>query len=296
MLAAPTAKRLGVEPGESILVKLSTVTGQQNVGELTVVALTTDTGIFGSFSAYARLDDVTGLLNMDAGDYQQMVVRLSSIKDTDRVASRLYAELSLRAQMAPRKDSNVSSGDPGKNMGSMFGMDTGGETAIWKGVRYEMSTLNDMLGNFKSVVTVLDAVGLGILLVLLLITMVGIINTFRMIMLERIREIGTMRAIGVFQSGIRWIFLSEALLLALTGVVIGMALAFVVMISAGFIAFPTTSPVYLFLAKGHLFFRLAPLQVFGNLLLVSVLSLAAAFFPARSAARLDPASALRTQK
>jgi putative ABC transport system permease protein len=72
VLSAPAAKRLGVQVGESILVKLTTVTGQQNVGELTVIALTVDSGLFGGFSAYARLDDVNALLDMEEGDYQQM--------------------------------------------------------------------------------------------------------------------------------------------------------------------------------------------------------------------------------
>ena len=42
----------------------------------------------------------------------------------------------------------------------------------------------------------MKTIGLAIFIILLVITMVGITNTFRMIMIERTQEIGTMRPLG----------------------------------------------------------------------------------------------------
>ena len=62
-------------------------------------------------------------------------------------------------------------------------------------------------------------------LILFTIVAVGITNTFRMVVYERTREIGTMRALGFQRSQTRLLFLVEALLLSLSGVTAGMILA-----------------------------------------------------------------------
>src|SRR5690606_15207143 len=56
ILPAPVAERLGVEAGESVLVRLMTVTGQQNVGEFRVTAIIEDTAGFGMTSAYTSIE------------------------------------------------------------------------------------------------------------------------------------------------------------------------------------------------------------------------------------------------
>ena len=64
-----------------------------------------------------------------------------------------------------------------------------------------------------------------ILIVLFVIIMVGITNTFRIIMFERIKEIGTMRSMGMQRGEVRNLFLFEALFIALGGAIAGLALA-----------------------------------------------------------------------
>ncbi len=61
--------------------------------------------------------------------------------------------------------------------------------------------INQIMEPVEQMVGVLNKVGLIIFLILLLVTMVGITNTFRMIMIERTREIGTMRAFGMQRGG-----------------------------------------------------------------------------------------------
>ena len=78
-----------------------------------------------------------------------------------------------------------------------------GNGESWEGTRYSIITLNDMMDQVMSMVSLLDTIGLVIFIILLVITMVGITNTFRMIMLERTREIGTIRAIGMQRKSVR---------------------------------------------------------------------------------------------
>jgi putative ABC transport system permease protein len=123
--------------------------------------------------------------------------------------------------------------------------------------------------------------------------MVGILNTFRIIMYERTREIGTMRALGMQRKGVRKLFLMEAFFLSLGGTIAGFIFAGIVMTILSLINFGMDSPMFLLLNNGHLSFSLAPLQIMRNILLVSGLTLLAAFFPARKAAKLKPSDSLR---
>ena len=145
----------------------------------------------------------------------------------------------------------------------------------------------------QQIVFVLNTTGFVILLVLLAIIMVGITNTFRMIMYERIKEIGTMRALGMQKSGVRRLFLLEAFFLALGGVILGFAVAGVVMAIISSINLGVDSPLYLLLKNGRLTFKLLPWQMVMNVSVVALLTVLAAFFPSNKAANMKPVDALR---
>ncbi len=72
----------------------------------------------------------------------------------------------------------------------------------------------------------MDYVGLQIMVVFMyLIVGIGTINTLLMSVMERTREFGVIRAIGLSKSGVRKMVLSEAFVLAVTGVVLGIVLS-----------------------------------------------------------------------
>ena len=72
----------------------------------------------------------------------------------------------------------------------------------------------------------MDHIGLQIMVVFMyLIVGIGTINTLLMSVMERTREFGVIRAIGLNKKHIRKIVFSEAFVLSVTGVVIGIVLA-----------------------------------------------------------------------
>ena len=171
-----------------------------------------------------------------------------------------------------------------------------GKTQTWQGIKYRVFTLDDMLAQVKQIADVLNTSSLVILLILFLIIMVGITNTFRIILYERIREIGTMRSIGMQRGEVRNLFLAEAGFLALGGAIAGLVLAFLIMGGVGLYNFGTKTPLFMVLKNGHMTFLVTPARMLANVLIVAILTEIAAFFPSRKAARLDPAVALRTVK
>ncbi len=281
------AKQLKVELGDTILAQLRTATGQLNVGEFQVAAVSHDPGLFGSIAAYANLQYVNTLLNIRSGDYQTLGIFLTQGENMDVAAAKLYSVLKGKVQMFKRETTTASTNP-------FTAMQRATQNETWSGTKYRLYTLNDRLAELKQIVGTLNTSGLVILLILLVVIMIGITNTFRMIMYERIREIGTMRALGMQRPTVRNLFLLEALFLSLGGTVLGLIASAIVMTLLHLINFGLNTPLFLLLKDGHMTFDLKAGQLIGNLLIVAVLTILAAYFPARKAARLNPADALRS--
>jgi putative ABC transport system permease protein len=112
---------------------------------------------------------------------------------------------------------------------------------------------------------------------------VGVLNTMMMTVFERTREIGILRAIGWRRARVLKLVLGEAVILGITGALLGTAMAVV-----GVKALSKTPMASIFI-NGDL-----PLTVLGIGLLLGIgLSLAGGLYPAIRAAALDPTEALR---
>jgi putative ABC transport system permease protein len=288
IISEPIAKRLGVGPGDRILVQMKTWTGQQNVGEFAIAGITYDSGIVGNMSGYANKAYVNELLNLAPDEYQTVGFYLPSLDGMDKYGMDLYGALKGKVQLFDKSAKQEE--NPIRAMMEQTKKET------WTGVKYRVLTLNDMLSQVKQIVTILNTLSLVILIVLFVIIMVGITNTFRIIMFERIREIGTMRSMGMQRKQVRNLFLSEALFLALGGALAGIVLAGIAMGIISLVNFGLNTPIFIILKNGHLTFRLEFWRTFLDVVIVAALTLVAAWLPARSAARLDPAVALRTTK
>lgn len=292
ILPEAAAERLRVEVGDQVLVRVATVTGQQNVGELVLAATIEDSGITAFSSAFVRLDYMGELIGTGAGEFQILNLYLRDPRQANRVAEVLRARLPT----APQDEQEPASGQPQGTPGALgAGVNRlADDEEPWEGTRYEITTLDDILAQVSDLFGVLDIVSLVVFLILLTITMVGVVNTFRMVLLERIREIGTMRAVGMQGRSVRGIFLMEAGFIGLIGALIGLVLAGIAMLVLGQLTLDTDSPLQFFLDDGRITFAVPPLSVVTNVAILLVLSLLAAFIPARRAARMEPAAALRS--
>ena len=294
VLPDDTARKLGVEIGEALIFKVSTVTGQLNVGEFVLIATTAGGGL-GIGSGYTEKAALNSLIGLEPDGFQTINVYLKDVRKSASAADAAYAELARRGPVAER----VVGGDEGSHMSQMRRMiGMGGLNSVdsadrWGGTRFALTTIEDMMSPILSLVATLNAVSFGVFIVLLAIIMVGILNSYRMVMIERTAEIGTMRAIGVHKEGIRDIFLWESLTVTALGAASGFLLAILIVGVVSLIDFGSDGFFSLFLAKGRLAFILAPAGTFKNFLILCLMSLAAVYMPARAASRLEPAQALR---
>ncbi|MFW5689134.1 MAG: ABC transporter permease [Spirochaetota bacterium] len=287
ILTQDIASRLNVEIDDRLVVRMETLDGQQNVGEFAVAAISYDPGLFGSLSAYADLEYVNELLLVPPGSYRTLGIFLENLDQIEPSVERYYAYLEERVQIVPRE-----TGEEEENpVQELFDED---EDEEWEGTRYRVYTLNDVLSEVDQIVDLLNRTAFVILIVLFVIIMVGITNTFRMIMYERVREIGTMRALGMQRGRVLGNFLLEALFLALGGVLAGMAVAGAIMLILSQIYLGLDSPIFILLKNGYFTFRLVPAQVLFNATIVASLTILAAYLPSRKAARMKPVDALRS--
>lgn len=111
-------------------------------------------------------------------------------------------------------------------------------------------------------------------------------------MIERTKEIGTMRAFGMHQKQVKHIFLWEAVFLGLLGCLAGLVLSAVVTLVVGSIRFNAAPSMQFFLDDGRISFALSLPETILNTALVVFTSLIAAYWPARAAAKLSPMKAL----
>jgi putative ABC transport system permease protein len=145
-----------------------------------------------------------------------------------------------------------------------------GVTAITAASAMEM--IGSITGTIESVLG-------GIAAISLLVAGVGIINTMTVSVLERTKEIGTMKALGAKSTDILALFMSEAALTGVIGGVLGAGLGFILGGFVGNIVGINAAPTLM----------LAFLVV-GFAVVTSVLS---GLYPAWSASKLNPVDALR---
>ncbi len=288
ILSEKVADKLNVQIGDTMLVKCRTYTGQQNVGEFILKAILIDSSLFGGISAYANISYVNELLNLKPDEYMSLGIYLEDPSMIDSTADELYENLLTKVSMFDRKT------DEEENM--ITAMLQQYDEEEWSGLRFSLVTLNDIMSEVQQIVNVLNRAALIILFVLFGIIVVGVTNTFRMVLMERTKEIGTMRAVGMQRGIIRKLFLYEALFIALIGVIAGLILAGITMLILMQIDWGVQTPAFMLMKNGYMTFKVSIWQILANLGIVSGLTLLAAFFPSNKAARLQPADALRSTK
>lgn len=154
---------------------------------------------------------------------------------------------------------------------------------------YTLST-KEIQKSITQVVNVLQGL-VGVFgLITLLASVFGIINTQYISVLERTREIGLMKALGMRNRDVRRLFMLEAAWIGFLGGLIGSVTAYIV----GTLMNPwVTRKLELGAGNSLLQFNLG--QIIALLSILIIIAMLAGFFPARKAAKLDPIEALRTE-
>ena len=155
---------------------------------------------------------------------------------------------------------------------------------------YGVQTAKDLQSLLFTIVNTLQGVVFGFGIVALIASVFGIINTQYISVLERTREIGLMKALGMRGRHVSRLFQFEAAWIGLLGGLIGSLTAII----AGNSLNPTITE-QLGLGEGNYILIFVPVHIIVLVISLTIVAMLAGFFPARKAAKLDPIEALRVE-
>jgi putative ABC transport system permease protein len=151
---------------------------------------------------------------------------------------------------------------------------------------YDISTPEELMQSFQSILNILTVFLLGIGSISVLVGSIGIANTMYTSVLERNKEIGTMKAIGAKNSNILFIFVIEAGILGLIGGILGITAGIGIAKIIEYIANIYLGTSFL---KASMDIRL----IIGSLVFAFLIGIISGLTPSYQASKLKPVDALR---
>ena len=158
----------------------------------------------------------------------------------------------------------------------------------WKEISPEMSLLTDSMDQYMYV----------FILIILLALCFGIINTMLMAVLERVKEIGMLMAVGMNKRKVFMMIILESIMLTFSGGLLG------IILGAAVTKYFETTPIDVSMfAEGlekfgfgsQIYTSLQPETLVTVGFLVIITGILSAIYPARKALKLNPAEATRTE-
>ena len=244
---------LDLKPGSDAVVMAPTLDGQMNALDIEVAGVY-DTGTEATNDKYIRLSFTFAQSLYDTDKADRIVVLLKDWKITAKMRDTILAELDKA------------------------------------GVYTEIKTWNELSNFYSNVKNMFDMIFLFLFIIVLTIVVMSVINTMGMAVVERTREIGTLRALGLKRRSVGLLFAIEGGLIGVIGSVMGIGLNIIVWFVIGYIK-PSYVPPGIS-SPVPLVVNLVPQAMFVFALTLVILSPLAAILPARRAARQNVVDAL----
>jgi len=252
------AKGMKAKVGDTVVVIATNKDGSVNGKQLKVSAILESATGPGGRDGYIHIDDAAEVLRMEDKEISEYAIRIDDFGRlgafTDRMTALLGKELN---QM----------GKP------VF------EVHNW-----------EKLSPFYNIARMIDVMTFFMKLMLIAIVLVSIMNVMIMAVYERIREIGTIAAIGTSPGRILSLFVLEGLGLGVGGAILGniVGAAIIFIINLSHITYDFGQQKGLLLRAG-----IDPVEVLVLSAIVIVISVVASIQPAFKASRMEPIKALR---
>lgn len=155
---------------------------------------------------------------------------------------------------------------------------------------YQVDSVADTVGQVDKIFVIFEIVMAGLGSIAMFVASLGALNTLTVSLLERTREIGILKTLGATRWDIYRLFLSEALLLGLSGGITGIILGW--SIGEGLNLFLNYLAAKLGGDQVDIFYT--PLSfIFLIIGVILLMSLITGFYPARRAVKINPLDALR---
>jgi putative ABC transport system permease protein len=277
IMSSGLADILGLKAGDGASILINTVHGQANMADIDIDA-TVDTGNLTTNDKWMTMPLELAQDQLDAtGKAEGLTVLLPAAVNAPALEGRA-SEQAMYTTPAPDDE-------------TMNALRATLSAALARtGLRTEMITWQEQSPFYLQVRNMFDMM-FGLLLgVVLAIVVLSVANAMGMAVVERTREIGTLRAIGMRRASVVRLFVTEAVLLVAVGLLAGVALTFLV--RAGVNALDVRYVPPSLSRDVQLYVGFDPLPTVIAALALAVLATLAATVPARRAAHAPIVSSL----
>ena len=281
LISTIAARELQASVGDSIIVSSSTDQGVANTVEAIVRGIYRESSFFG-YSAYLERRTLNRLLDRPVEQVNEIGIYLTGGEGGElRAAETVNRHL---AEVLPTfpviRDREQNSAE---------------RAASREERHYGTITLGAQLAEINDLLEAMTIIAAAIITLFLFLVVIGVSNTFSMVVYERTREIGTLRAMGMTRGRTVVLFLVEALLLGLAGVLLGTLLGVGVLeLARNYLSIGGASGfTSLFLVGGRIEWALPPEALVTSASLAIAASLAGVLRAAVRGAGVAPVDALR---
>lgn len=210
------------------------------------------------------------------GDDQQIYISLEDFKEIYDSGDRVDF---IYAQIKPGEDLKQIADRAERALMKFRDVDE-------KTIDFTLQTPEELLATIGTILNILTAFLVGIGAISLLVGGIGIANTMYTSVLERRKEIGTMKAVGARNSDILLIFVIESGILGLLGGSLGLVVGIIVAKTIEYIA-------AVYIGSNLLRASLNPILIIGSLTFAFLIGVVSGLAPSYQASKLKPVDTLR---
>ena len=253
------AKKLKVKVRSKIVVTVTEMDGTLSGGAFRVAGIfKTANSAYDEMRAFVRIDDLQNLIKIDDNVAHEMAV--------------LMTENNIENEMADQLRSDYPSL----------------QIMTWTELMPEMKMMNESMSFMMYIFVVIILLALGF----------GIVNTMLMVILERVKELGMLMAVGMNRLRVFTMIVLETIFLSLVGGAVGIAFAVGLTLITGY----TGVDLSLWadgLSSAGFDTMVYPVIGIDSVIVVTILviltGILSSIYPARKAIKLNPAEALRME-
>jgi len=283
------ADYFGLNLSDEVLISTRTRFGAFNTGLLKITGIHNTANFFAGGVVLCHLDYLQKLDLAESDTAITLYIYLPTLADLSAKREKLINALAASGFEVYKPKSNEEAISAITGSSARYTIEETDQNII----RLTVFTLDEALGIVSTVLGAVNGFGIFIAGILFFIIAVSIFINLHMTINERLREIGTMRTIGVEKYQVTLLFILENVILALLFTCIGLALGLGITALLRFtVELPPSGALSLVLADRHL----ALLPNIGDmaaiLLAITLLTALFSYFPARFGGTIRPVDAL----
>ena len=278
VIGKKAATALGVGPGDEVVLEARDCRGRATIEAFEVAAIEDEPALVDEGGVWIALAAANRLRGYGHDEFGYLAL------DGAAAAPGFEADLSERLPLIQGKT-------PGKPFRLQDPLPVVRKLA-WEGRAYLLVNPGDLALFPLNILEGILLAARALAAVILCLAAIGISSSFRMLVMERPRELGALRAMGATRKDAKRLVAMEAVMTGFAGGLVGLAAGAAGLALLGLVGFPQGGDIRIYLHAGKIRPLFEPLM---PLLALAAATLAAAVGtsrPARAAGRIEPATAL----